>query len=137
MEIARWQQRFFDLKKAFSKLQEAVNKEGELDELEKDGVIQRFEFTFELVWKTLQDYFGQQGFENIATPKKILKKAYETGIIKNEESWIEMLGDRNKMSHIYNQTESENIFENIKDKYVQEIEVIIMIPSAPTIDLTF
>ncbi len=120
----RWQQRFSDLKKAFAKLKEGTSGEN-LKELERDGVIQRFEFTFELAWKTLKDYCENQGIADAASPKKSVQKAFELGLIKDDEVWTEILGDRNRMSHIYSEEESREIFENIKNKYVDAFQELI------------
>ncbi len=87
-----------------------------VDELDKDGVIQRFEFTFELLWKTLKIYLEDQGGECI-TPKDCLKQAFRYGLIKDEQLFLDMLQDRNKTSHIYNRTKAEEIFQNIKGKH--------------------
>ena len=117
---ARWRERFGDYGKAVERLQEALKKE-EFSELEKDGVIQRFEFSFELAWKTLRDYLEDQSFKDIASPKKSIQKAFEAGVIVDGDVWIEMQEDRNRMSHMYSQKESEKIFENIQEKYAKAL----------------
>ena len=121
---ARWRERFSDYEKALERLRESLKKE-KLNELEKDGTIQRFEFTFELAWKTLKDYLEDQSFIDVTSPKKAIQKAFEGGLIKNGDIWIEMQEDRNRMAHIYNQSESEKIFENIRGKYVKELGELI------------
>lgn len=122
---ARWRERFEDYKKAVLRMQEALGKKN-FSELEKDGVIQRFEFTFELAWKTLKDYLEDQSFADISSPKKAIQKAFESGLIGDGNIWIEMQEDRNRMSHLYNQSESEKIFENIKDKYAKALNDLIV-----------
>jgi nucleotidyltransferase substrate binding protein (TIGR01987 family) len=122
---ARWRERFLDYKKALKRMQESLKKD-ELNELEKDGVIQRFEFTFELAWKTLKDYLEDQSFIDVTSPKKAIQKAFESDLIKNGDAWIEMQEDRNRMSHMYNQSESEKIFENIKRIYIKELSDLVI-----------
>jgi nucleotidyltransferase substrate binding protein (TIGR01987 family) len=122
---ARWRERFGDYKKAVRRMQDALKKES-FSELEKDGVIQRFEFTFELAWKTLKDYLEDQSFIDISSPKKAIRKAFESGTIADGNIWIEMQEDRNRMSHIYNQSESEKIFKNIKDKYMKALNDLVI-----------
>lgn len=122
---ARWRERFRDYKKAMNRMQEALKKEN-FSELEKDGVVQRFEFTFELAWKTLKDYLEDQGFADISSPKKAIQKSFESGLIADGNVWIEMQEDRNKMSHMYSQSDSEKIFENIKDKYAKALNDLII-----------
>ncbi|MEA3450060.1 MAG: nucleotidyltransferase substrate binding protein [Patescibacteria group bacterium] len=113
----RWQMRLEDFEKALSRLDESLSQD-KFSDLEKDGVIQRFEFTLELAWKTIKNYLEDQGFAEIASPKKSIKKAFESGLIKEGSTWIEMLDDRNRLSHLYNQKISESIFKNISNKYV-------------------
>jgi nucleotidyltransferase substrate binding protein (TIGR01987 family) len=116
----RWEQRLEDFQKAYSRLESALSNT-ELEELEKDGVVQRFEFTFELAWKTLKDYAEEQGFADVASPKKAIQKAFEIGLFEDGDLWMEMLVDRNTMSHLYDEKASGVIFENIKNKYLKAL----------------
>ncbi len=110
---------------ALVRLEDAFNalRQGALtaeEELEKDGVIQRFEFTFELLWKTLKIFLHDKGIET-KTPKDSLKEAFRIGYIKDEKAFLDMLEDRNKTSHIYDRQTSQEIFERIKNNYIQAI----------------
>ncbi len=115
-EEIRWKQRLGDFEKSAERLQESLNRD-EFSELEKDGVIQRFEFTFELAWKTLKDYLEDQGFADVSSPKKAIQKAFSNDLIKDGDLWVTMQEDRNRMSHLYDQSVSKIIFANIKEKY--------------------
>jgi len=96
----RWQQRLGDFDKALMRLEEPLSKTS-FAELEKDGVIQRFEFTFELVWKTLKDYLEEQGvLLDVASPKKILRQAFKENLLLDGELWLQMLEDRNRLSQL-------------------------------------
>ncbi|MBI4647135.1 MAG: nucleotidyltransferase substrate binding protein [Bacteroidia bacterium] len=111
---------------ALNKLQSAIGslKEGVTkarDDLDKDGVIQRFEFTFELLWKGLKVFLELQGIR-CATPKDCLRGGFKAGLIENEDVFLKMLEDRNKTSHLYDQTESERIFKGIQDSYLPQME---------------
>lgn len=112
----RWQQRLEDFDNALERLKEALSV-GNFNDLEKDGVIQRFEFTFELAWKTMKDFLEDQGFIDIASPKKVLQKAYAQNLFLEDTLWMQMLVDRNSVSHLYKQEMSNKVFENIKNKY--------------------
>ena len=120
-QTPRWQQRLKDFEKSAARLKEAASKK-EFSDLEKDGVIQRFEFTFELAWKTLKDYLESQGFSGIASPKKALQKSFSMDLASDGNVWINMLEDRNRMSHLYSRAASETIFQNIKKYYVPAID---------------
>ena len=106
------------LENASNKLKEGSDKAK--DELEKDGVIQRFEFTFELFWKTLKIFLRDSGIE-ARTPKESLKEAFKIGWLKQEDIFLDMLEDRNKAAHIYDKETSEAIFERIKNNYIKAI----------------
>ncbi len=94
------------------------------DELDRDGVIQRFEFTFELLWKTLKIFLQYQGIET-KTPRDSLKEAFRIALIEDEEVFLDMLEDRNKTSHIYDKETSKDIFERIKSNYIPVIEKVL------------
>lgn len=97
----RWKQRFQNFEKAFSKFEDAATQEN-LNELEQNGLIQRFEFTLELAWKVLKDYMEFQGvqFESV-TPKSVVKEAFSAGLIADADVWIDALNWRNRLSHDY------------------------------------
>ena len=113
---------FSKLEKAFVKLNEGVNTAE--DELEKDGVIQRFEFSLELIWKTLRLFLKNSGIE-VKTPKESLKEAFKIGWIKDEKTFLDMLEDRNRTSHIYDKDTSDEILERIKNSYIQAMEQVL------------
>ena len=83
------------------------------DELGEDGVIQRFEFTFELLWKTLKIFLEDKGII-CRSPKDCLKNAFKYGLFTDEELFLKMLEDRNITTHIYNRKDSRKIFNRIK-----------------------
>ncbi|MBI4332815.1 MAG: nucleotidyltransferase substrate binding protein [Chloroflexi bacterium] len=93
------------------------------DELDKDGVIQRFEFTFELMWKALRLYLETQGLL-CKTPRECLKAAFRAGLLEDEELFLNMLADRNSTSHIYSKEESEPIFLGIRDRYIPKLTAL-------------
>lgn len=82
MDDKRWKQRLLDFGKALKKLEDGL-KQKKFDELEKDGVIQRFEFTFELGWKTMKDYLEYAGHADVVSPKRVLRQAFVDGLIGN------------------------------------------------------
>lgn len=117
----RWKQRFQNFEKAFLQLQKAINSFENLDDLSKEGLIQRFEYTFELAWKTLKDYLESK--EMIAKfPRDVIKNAFQTELIDNGELWINMLKERNLMAHTYDEENFKKALNNITDLYFSEIE---------------
>ena len=99
------------LKDAYSRLRESV--EIASGELERDGVIQRFEFTFELLWKTLRLFLEEEGII-CSTPKECMKEAFRINWLNDEDIFLNMLKDRNKTSHIYDKSmASEELKKNM------------------------
>ena len=95
------------------------------NELYRDGLIQRFEFTFELAWKSIKEYLEEQGVSgDINFPRAVLKIAFSANII-NDEKWLDMLNDRNMASHIYSEEIAEVISERIQSDYVNLLEKLI------------
>lgn len=91
------------------------------DELDRDGVIQRFEFTFELSWKTLKLILEFEGYD-CRSPRSCIKEAFRHNIIVDSELYLDMLEDRNRSSHIYDEQTSVEIFERIKGKYTPKLK---------------
>ena len=115
----RWEQRFSNFKKALAKLESvAVDRSyNDLSELEKEGLIQRFEYTFELAWKTLQDLLENKGYQDITGPNPVLEQSLKDGYIKNESQWRKMKKSRELTSHTYNSDTADDIAENIVNLY--------------------
>lgn len=107
---------------AIKRLDEGV-KEAK-DNLGRDGVIQRFEFTFELLWKALRLFLLDEGIIT-KSPKESLKEGFKFGLIKDEEIFLDMLEDRNQTSHIYSEEFSLEIFERIKTRYLNPLKKIL------------
>ncbi|MEA3340249.1 MAG: nucleotidyltransferase substrate binding protein [Chloroflexota bacterium] len=103
---------------AFTRLERAV--EQVVDDLDRDGAIQRFEFTFELLWKTAKIFLEYEGFR-CAGPRSCIKEGARREILLEGEVLLDMLEDRNKTTHIYDEHTAEEIFERIKNRYVPVI----------------
>ncbi len=85
----------------------------------RDGVIQRFEFTFELAWKSLKEYMADQGSTaQLQFPKQVLKEAYSAGIISDERVWVDMLSSRNITSHIYDDKQASAVMADIQSRFL-------------------
>ena len=115
-EEVRWKQRFANYKKALSQLTKFIDK-GELNELEEMGLIQAFEYTHELAWNLLKDYLQDQGTQNITGSKDTVRAAFKVGLIDDGETWMEMIQDRNRTSHTYNESTAKAIATNITSRY--------------------
>lgn len=120
----RWIQRFNNYKKALKQLEEAVElmEKRELSNLEKQGVIQSFEYTHELAWKTLKDFLESRGNTNIFGSRDATKEAFTLGLIENGEAWMQMIKSRNITSHTYDEGTANEIIALIKDLYFEALE---------------
>jgi len=120
MSLLRWQQRLDNYSKALSQLQDAVNllKKRPLSELEKQGLIQAFEFTHELAWNVMKDYFVDQGNSAITGSRDAVRESFKQGLIVNGEVWMEMIVSRNQTSYTYNLKVANEIVLKISDEYI-------------------
>lgn len=118
--------KYMNLKKAYSKLKEVSDIYDGNNDIIRDSLIQRFEFTYELTHKTLKEFMKYLGvtLEN-SFPRTIFKKAYVNNLISDDKVWINLLEDRNSTSHIYNENMAEEIADRIKNQYVSAISELI------------
>ena len=126
-EKPRWVYRFDNYKRAFLLLREAfeIMQQRPLTQLEKEGVIQRFEYTWELAWKVLKDYLDSKGvLLDTVTPMSVIKAAYAAKIIDNGDVWMSALDARNKMSHTYNLKIFEQIISDISTHYLEVFDAL-------------
>jgi len=116
-EDIRWLQRFSNYKKAFDQL-EKFNERDDLNELEQQGLIKAFEYTYELSWKTLQDLLKERGYTDIVGPKPVIEQSFRDGYIADGEAWIRMHASRNLTSHTYNEETAAEIIEKIRSEHI-------------------
>ena len=119
-EEIRWHYRFRNFSRACTLLSEALEREvEELNELEREGAIQRFEYTFQLAWLTLKDrleYGGDVLTE--VTPRNVIRQAFDARLIDDAEVWIDMLVDRNLMSHTYDFARFQAALTSVRRRYL-------------------
>lgn len=115
----RWQQRLDNYVRALAQLQAAVglSQTRPLSELEQQGLIQAFEFTHELAWNVMKDYFAYQGQTSIMGSRDATRAAFATGLIEDGEGWMEMIVSRNQSSHTYNRATAEALVGRILHTY--------------------
>ncbi len=115
-EDIRWKQRFANFSKAMSHLEKALEIP-EPDMVQKAGIIQFFEMSFELAWNMVKDYLEEQGFVDIKSPRGALKKAFEVNILEKGHEWMELLQDRNLTAHTYDEQKATDMEHLIQNKY--------------------
>lgn len=119
----RWIQRFTNYRKTLTKLSQAVsivtgqqNAQEDVDNLMKEGLIQRFEYTHELAWKVMKDYAEYQGYTEVRGSRDAFRQALQMGII-DDAGWMESIEDRNLTSHNYDEEVAEEVYQAIVHKY--------------------
>ena len=132
----RWEQRFSNYVKALDKLKQAIeyikqnyiddepieNEEVEfvLDEIIKEGLIQRFEYTHELAWNVMKDYAEYQGNSNVGGSRDASREAFQLNLVTNGQVWMDMISSRNNSSHTYNEATANEIYVKILNEYYPE-----------------
>ncbi|MFN3560805.1 MAG: nucleotidyltransferase substrate binding protein [Chloroherpetonaceae bacterium] len=113
----RWIQRFQNFKKALNQLEKFVAKKDELNEMEQQGLIKAFEYTFELAWTVIKDFYEYQGITNLQGSRDAFRTGIERGLISNGEEWMNMIESRIKTVHTYNEETADEIASAIVSNY--------------------
>lgn len=122
----RWKQRFSNFDRALVLLREPFERDlATLSNLEKEGVVQRFEYTLELAWKTLKDYLEHGGRIIVPlTPRSVVKDAFAAGVLTDGQVWIDMIDHRNLLSHTYDLSVFDQAVKAIRDRYLTAFEAL-------------
>lgn len=119
LKDVRWKQRFENFDKSY-KLLDKYSKQEIKTELERAGIIEFFEMSFELAWKVLKDYLESHEYE-VKSPRETIKQAFQIGIIDNGHVWIDALSDRNLTTHTYDEELANKMIIEILDLYLPEL----------------
>lgn len=119
INIPRWEQRLDSYHKALARLAEIVgaSKKRALNEFERDGLVQRFEFTHELSGKLMKAYAEYQGFDGIGGSRDATRKAFEMSLISDGQSWMDMIKSRNETSHNYDGSMADDVVDSIINRF--------------------
>jgi nucleotidyltransferase substrate binding protein (TIGR01987 family) len=118
----RWHQRLANFDLALRELTDAITiaRTRPLTKLEEQGLIQAFEYNYELAWNCLKDYYENQGDSDIAGSRDAIRLAFKRGLIENGDTWMEMIKSRVSTSHTYNKAIASDVAKKITDKYYLE-----------------
>lgn len=119
----RWHQRLSHFQKALQQFQKFIDVE-ELNELEEQGLIQAFEYTHELAWKTIKDFLNYQGNQSIYGSKDATREAFNLDIISERDVWMNMIESRNQTSQTYNEEVAKEIVKNIREFYYKQFVLL-------------
>lgn len=112
----RWEQRFDNYLKAFTQLKKFMAKP-KLSELEDQGLIKAFEYTYELAWTTLKDFLEYRGQTELYGSRDVFRRAFQLGLLDDGDLWMDMLKNRNRTSHTYNEEIAQEICQAVKNEY--------------------
>ena len=121
----RWKQRYQNFDRASQLLRTALYEQSleQLNELEREGVIQRFEYSYELAWKTMKDYLEESGVVILpVTPRNVIKQAFTAGVIADGQVWVDMMLHRNLLSHTYDFSKFNEVLEALVNRYLKAFE---------------
>jgi len=121
----RWIQRFQNFDRAFLLLRSALEERGleQMSELEKEGLIQRFEYSYELAWKTMKDYLEEQGtIINPVTPRNVIKEAFSAQIIADGQVWVDMILHHNLLAHTNDFSKFQEVLDAVVKRYLDAQE---------------
>lgn len=118
----RWKQRFKNYERAVKELEAGLEVSAP-SKLEKAGIVQFFEMSMELAWKTLKDYLEDQG-KVLHAPKEILKQAFQDEILEEGAVWLKALEDRNLSSHLYDETKANELNQDIRKLYFPQLKAL-------------
>ncbi len=119
----RWHQRYQNYTKALGYLEQALQIQSP-DIVQKAGIIQFFEMSFELAWNLVKDYLEAQGFVDVKSPRGALKKAFEMNILENGHDWMDLLQDRNLTAHTYDEQKATDLQQLIQNKYFPLLQAL-------------
>ncbi|MDT7829264.1 nucleotidyltransferase substrate binding protein [Pricia sp. S334] len=117
----RWKQRFSNFERSLNFLKDALAIE-KPDIVQKAGLIQFFEMSFELSWKVMKDYLQEQGFSELRFPRETIKMAFESDLISDGHTWLEALKNRNLTSHTYDEEIADKVVALIRNSYYGLLE---------------
>ena len=123
--MSKLKNKILNFKNATNRLKEAAEefKQENASDVIRDGLIQRFEFTYELAWKTIKDALEYLGLvDKTGSPRENIQLGFRHGIIEDGEKWIEIMLSRNLLSHLYDEKASRDIYNKIKSEYIIEFK---------------
>lgn len=111
----KWHERLAIYKNAIDRLAEviALSKQHPLNQFERDSLIKRFEFSYEMAWKLMMSYEKENGIVEVLGSKDVIRQAFKLSIINNGETWLEMVDARNKTSHLYDEEMATDVVDEI------------------------
>lgn len=132
----RWNEKLDDFGKPLLRLNESIDesKSNPLSSTLKDGVIQRFEFCYEICWKLIKYYLENEGIQEAKSPKSTFREAFKIGIIEDGEKWIDMLNDRNLTSHVYDEEVALDIYGKILSTYFKQMNNMHILLKSKVVD---
>lgn len=119
----RWKQRFSNFLNALKQFEEGV-RAAPVDRLAQEGLIQRFESTFELAWECVQDVLQARGYSEIRGPKPVIEQAFQDGLLADGLLWMEMLKARNEAAHLYDEAVFLRLYDRARHQFLAPLQAL-------------
>ena len=123
MKPLRWQQRFEHYERSLDFLLEALKEKNKSPVLNA-GIIKAYEMSFELAWKVLKDFLEHEGYQNVTGPRDALKESFRLGFVLDGHAWLQMLEERNLLTHTYDPTRAAEAVEKIESEYLKNLKAL-------------
>jgi nucleotidyltransferase substrate binding protein (TIGR01987 family) len=117
----RWIQRYDNFSRAFNQLSKFIEKK-ELNELEEQGLLQSFQYNYELAWNMIKDFYENQGETDIQGSRDAIRLAFKRGLIEDGQIWMDMIKSRILTAHTYNEKTAREVSDDVRNKYYSEFE---------------
>jgi len=124
----KWIERLEVFRNAIARLNEVIEigKQRSLNQFERDSLIKRFEFSYEMAWKLMMSYEKDNGVIGILGSKDVVRHAFSMSLIDNGEAWLEMIDDRNKTSHLYDEEMAIDVIDAITHTYFPLFQELLL-----------
>lgn len=115
----KWGERLTTYQNAIDRLTEVItlSRQHPLNQFERDSLVKRFEFSYEMAWKLMMSYEKDNGITEILGSKDVIRQAFRLSIVKNGEAWLEMVDARNRTSHLYDEKMATDAADEIIHTY--------------------
>lgn len=124
--MSNFEHRLENFKKSVERLEEALAEYTiTKSTIVRDGAIHRFKLCTELAWKTTRAYLAKQGFVELNSPKTVIREAYSYKIIDDQDTWIQILNDRNLTSHVYDEKTADEIFKRVGTSHILALKKLL------------
>ncbi len=124
LKYKRFKQRLQNYRDAVLFLQETIDTSAP-QRIKEAATVKSYEMAFELAWKTLRDFLEYSGYQEVLSPREVIKKSFQQGYLSDGTLWIKMLDERNELTHVYSEEKSKDSAQLISEQYVRHLAELL------------